>query len=78
MLLHHETYRVLAYERMNRYLREAAADRQIRNAAVPGGREDSGSAGTAAARLLRAVARALAPHRRERRDPCGETGRGAS
>ncbi len=78
MLLHHETYRILAYERVNHYLREAAADRQIRIAAAPGGQEGSGWAGTAAARLLRAVVRALAPRSREGRDPCGETGRGAS
>ncbi len=78
MLLHHETYRILVDERLNHYLREAAADRRTRIAAVPRERGDARSGSTAAARLLRAVVRALAPHIRERRAPCGETGRGAS
>ncbi len=78
MLLHHETYRILVDERMNHYLREAAGDRRTRLAVAAREREDSRSGSPAAVRLLRAVVRALAPHTRERRAPCGETGRGAS
>jgi hypothetical protein len=58
MLLHHETYRILVDERLNHYLREAAADRRTRIAAVPRERGDARSGSTAAARLLRAVVRA--------------------
>ena len=78
MFLHHETYRLLTHERMNRYLHEAAADRRIRIAALPGRRDDTRRSIGAAARMLRAVVRALAPHNRDRGAVCGDTRRSAS
>ena len=77
MFLHDETYRLLTHERMNRYLQEAAADRRILIAALPGG-DGSGRSIGAAARMLRAVVRALAPHNRDRGAVCGDTRRSAS
>ena len=77
MFLHHETYRLLTEERMNRYRSEAAGDRRIRLAAVSGGQEDGRRGVSAPARMLRAVIRALVPHAREKRTACGETGRSA-
>jgi hypothetical protein len=59
MFLHHETYRLLTHERMNRYLSEAAGDRRIRLAAVGGGQEVGHRSIAAPARMLRAVLRAL-------------------
>ena len=78
MLLHHETYLLLAAERINHFLREAQVARRTRIAAMAGAREDRGWDGTTVVRLLRAAVRMLAFHNRERRGPCGESGRGAS
>lgn len=78
MLLDHETYRWLVYDRMNQYLREAAVDRRTRIAAMTGGRVESGSSRTTGTGLLGALLRLLGPLVRERGDACGETGRGAS
>jgi len=77
MFLHHETYRLLTNERVNRYLSEAAADRRIRLATERGGQEDARRAITASARMLRSVIRALMPHVRPKRAACGETSRSA-
>jgi hypothetical protein len=77
MFLHHETYRLLTHERMTRYLSEAAGDRLIRLAAARGEPERGRRGMSAAARMLRAVVRALVPHAREKGTPCGETGRTA-
>jgi hypothetical protein len=73
MFLHHETYRLLTQERMNRYLSEAAGDRRIRLAAVGGGQEEGHRGIAAPARMLRAVLRALVPHVRGKRTARGET-----
>lgn len=77
MFLHDETYRLLTHERMNRYLQEAAADRRIVIAALPGG-DGAGRSIGAVARILRAVVRALAPSNREKGAAFGETRGSAS
>lgn len=77
MFLHHETYRLLTHERMNRYLSEAAGDRRVRLAAVRAEQKDGRRGISAAARMLRAAVRALVPHAREKGTACGETGRSA-
>ena len=77
MFLHHETYRLLTHERMNRYRQEAAADRQVLIAALPDGRGAARRSIGAVARMLRAVVRALAPSDRGKGAVCGETHRSA-
>lgn len=74
MLPHHETYRLLVDERMNRYLSEAAGDRRIRLAAVRAGEEEGRRGFAALARVLRAAVRTLGPRVRGKRTACGETG----
>ncbi len=66
MLLHHETYRLLTRERMERYLNEAADSRRIRLAAGRGEQENGRRGIAAPARMLRAAVRALLPHAREK------------
>jgi hypothetical protein len=78
VFLHHETYRLLTHERMTQYLREAALDRQIRIAALPGRADDAHRRIGAAARVVRAVVRALAPSKRERGAVCADPRQGAS
>jgi hypothetical protein len=77
VFLHDETYRLLTRERMNRYLQEAAADRRILIAALPG-RDSTGRSIGALARILRAVVRALAPSSRDKGAVCRETHGNAS
>ena len=72
MLLHHETYRLLTRERMDRYLSEAAGDRRVRLAAGRGEQEEGRRGIAAPARMLRAAVRALLPHAREKKTASAE------
>ena len=80
MLMHHEAYRLLTYERMNTYLLEAAARRQSRLAApVPERRVSFVNAvRSTAAWLLCAAGRALGASTAGPHSPCKDSHRTAS